>query len=193
MSSLATSVGLLSCALLLGSAGVARSQEAEVEAAADVVPAEPRVDPPSPEAERLVGELRAMKRRLAAREAELDARERAVGELEAEALRLLQQVEALRAALDEQITEWEQENDSRIARLAKVYAEMPPAKAAPLLEGLDLDLATRLLTRMKHKDSAQVMALLPNEVALRLSRRVARPLSGPETKAPARPRAGGTQ
>ena len=114
MSSLATSVGLLSCALLLGSAGVARSQEA----AADVVPAEPRVDPPSPEAERLVGELRAMKRRLAAREAELDARERAVGELEAEALRLLQQVEALRAALDEQITEWEQENDSRVERSA---------------------------------------------------------------------------
>ncbi len=193
MSSLATSVGLLSCALLLGSAGVARSQEAEAEAAADVAPAEPRVDPPSPEAERLVGELRAMKRRLAAREAELDARERAVGELEAEALRLLQQVESLRAALDEQITEWEQENDSRIARLAKVYAEMPPAKAAPLLEGLDLDLATRLLTRMKHKDSAQVMALLPNEVALRLSRRVARPLSGLETKPAAQPRAGGTQ
>ncbi|MDJ0847898.1 MAG: hypothetical protein QNK04_05855 [Myxococcota bacterium] len=193
MRSATRSLGLLSCALLLWSAGVARSEEAEPEGAAATGASEQRSDPPSPVAERLVGELRAMKRRLAARESELDARERAAVELEAEARRLLQRVERLRAALDEQIAEWEQENDSRIARLAKVYAEMPPAKAAPLVEGLDIDLATRLLTRMKHKDSAQVMALLPNEVALRLSRRVARPLSGLETEAPQKPRAGGTQ
>ena len=183
-------LGPLSVALFLAWIADARAQQTAPEDPAGE--SEARFDPPSPEAERLVGELRAMKRRLASREAELDARERSVVELEAEALRLLQRVERLRAALDEQLAEWEQENESRISRLAKVYAEMPPAKAAPLVEGLDIDLATRLLTRMKHKDSAQVMALLPNDVALRLSRRVARPLSGLEPEAP-RARPGGTQ
>ncbi len=142
--------------------------------------------PPAPEravdagsslgAERLLAELRQQRRRLEARELEVAAREAAVADLEAEAGRLLDEVEALRGALDRRVAEWESRSESRISRLAKVYGAMSAARAAPLLEGLDLDLATEILSKMKHKQSAQVLALMSNETALRVSRRAARPL-----------------
>ena len=157
------------------------------EAAADAVA---RVEVRVPE--RLLSELREERRRLARRKLELDAREQAVTVLEEEALRMLAEVTGIRIALEKRIAAREQQEGDRVKRLAKVYAAMPADRAAPLLEGLDLDLATEILTKMKHKSSAQVLALMPSAVALRLSRRVARPLSGNEPEAP-RVRPGGTQ
>ena len=58
------------------------------------------------------------------------------------------------------------------------------------MEDLEVELATQIVSKMKHKQSAAVMALVSRERALAMSRKVAHPLGmKPVTRAPA----GGSQ
>jgi len=127
--------------------------------------------------ERLLAAVREQTDRLEQREQEVAARERAVAALESETLRILDEARTLRLRVEARIDEWESQLGDRVARLSKVYAEMPAARAAPLLEGLGLDLATEVVARMKPKVSAEVLAQMKDPTALTISRRVARPLT----------------
>lgn len=132
---------------------------------------------PSGTTESLLHKVREQTRRLDAREREIDARERAVSDLETEALRILEEVREVRQIVEQRLDDLDETKGDRVARLAKVYSEIPADRAAPLLEALGQDLATEVLARMKPKDSAGVLALMTDPSALRLSRAVARPLS----------------
>lgn len=141
----------------------------------------PEPEPPltdEPGLERLVLELEEREKALERRAAELAERERSVASLEAEAARRVEELETLALALEQRIESIEAEGNDRLKRLAKVYSEMPPGRAAPLLESLEPELATEIVRRMKHKDSAAVLSVMAEPHALLLSRRVARPLSG---------------
>ena len=172
-------VPILLVGLVVGIPGaIAQPPAPEEEApAAEAPPAPPEAPSPRFEPAMLIAELRTQQLRLGTRERELAARERAVGELEAQALRVLEEAEAIRALLERRAEEWERRAENRLTRLAKVYGAMPPVRSAPILEALDLELATEILTRMKHKESAKVMALMSDDSALRISRKVARPLA----------------
>lgn len=110
------------------------------------------------------------------RERELAERERSLGELSAEATRALDALEALRGTVDQRIATLEALRGDGVGRLAKVYAAMPPARAAALLERLEPEVATVLVGRMKGKRSAAVLASMSPESALRVSRATALPL-----------------
>jgi flagellar motility protein MotE (MotC chaperone) len=125
----------------------------------------------------LLEEIRSQNALLDRRERKIEERERTLGELEFLVEERLAEIERIRGILESRIEAWEQQNGDRVRRLAKIYSEMPPGRAAPLIESLDVELATRILSRMKYKDSAAVMALLSPERALRVSRQVAHPLS----------------
>jgi flagellar motility protein MotE (MotC chaperone) len=127
--------------------------------------------------ERLIADLRERESGLERKERELAERERSIGELEDQIEERVSELEAMREALEKRIKAWNAKGGDRVARLAKVYSEMPPAKVAPLLQGLDDDLATSILAKMKQKKSAAILAQLPRANALRLSRRLARPLA----------------
>jgi len=127
--------------------------------------------------ESLLAKVQEQTRSLETREREIDARELAAAELEREALRILEEIRAVRLVIERRLEEWEETKGDRVARLAKVYSEMPPDRAAPLLEQLGQDLATEVVARMKPKDSAGVLALMSNPSALRISRSVAKPLA----------------
>lgn len=127
--------------------------------------------------EALLAKVQEQTRSLEAREREVEARELAAAELEREALRILDEVRAVRLVIERRLEEWEETKGDRVARLAKVYSEMPPDRAAPLLESLGQDLAVEVVARMKPKDSAGVLALMSNPNALRISRSVAKPLA----------------
>lgn len=122
---------------------------------------------------------------LKARHAELDRRERAVedrerhaGELERVAGARLAQAEEIANAVEQRITGWRAEQgDKAISRLSRIYASMPPAKAAPLLERLDLDLATRIVAKMKPGQSGALLPFLSPERSLAMSWLVAHPLA----------------
>ncbi len=127
--------------------------------------------------EALLAKVQEQTRSLEAREREVEARELAAAELEREALRILDEVRSVRQVIERRLEEWEETKGDRVARLAKVYSEMPPDRAAPLLESLGQDLAVEVVARMKPKDSAGVLALMSDPSALRISRSVAKPLA----------------
>lgn len=127
--------------------------------------------------EPLLAELRTRSVDLDRRERELEVRERSLAELEALVSARLQEVAEMRDVVETRIDAWQKQSGERIGRLAKIYASMPPGSAAALIDQLDANLATQILRKMKHKQSAAVLARISSERALTLSRQVAHPLS----------------
>ena len=90
----------------------------------------------------------------------------------------LADAERIAAAVEERIETWRAEQgDKSISRLARIYGGMPPAKAAPLLERFDLELATRIVAKMKPAQSAALLPFLSPERAVAMSWLVAHPLA----------------
>jgi len=124
----------------------------------------------------VLAELREREDRIERRERDLAQRERVADELSADAARLLAEIEAVRAEVEKRLAGSDAEGAARIGKLAKVYAEMPAAEAAQLLEELDPELATAILAKMKPKKSAAVLGRISKPHALRMSELVADPL-----------------
>lgn len=124
----------------------------------------------------LLEDIRTRQQDLDRREAELTDRERQVESLEATVSSRMQEVESLANTVEGRIQAWEEGAGDAIRRLAKIYAAMPAGRAADLLEGLELALATQIVSKMKDKQSAAVLGLLSRERALAMSRNVAHPL-----------------
>lgn len=130
--------------------------------------------------ERLLSDIRTRGVELERREAELQEREQAVAELERAVEVRIEELDAMATTIEERLAAWEESNAARsISKLAKIYGEMPPGKAAPLIEELDLDLATQVLAKMKPKKSAALLPLLSESRALSISRFVGHPLGVP--------------
>jgi flagellar motility protein MotE (MotC chaperone) len=132
--------------------------------------------------ERLMADLRGRQADFEKRELEIAERERSIAALEKQLERRLAELEVLRVTVERRIDTWSAQDGDRVTRLAKVYAAMPPRKAGALLQALDLDLAAAVVARMKDKKSAEILSQLPHEDALRLSRRLVRPLAEPGGK-----------
>jgi flagellar motility protein MotE (MotC chaperone) len=127
--------------------------------------------------ERIIAELREREATLETIERELKAREQSVRKLENQLEKRMAELESMRATVEKRIATWSSQDGDRIKRLAKVYSEMPSGKAASLLQKLDRDLATSILSGMKDKTSAAVLAEMPRSEAIMLSKRLVRPLA----------------
>ncbi len=134
----------------------------------------------------LLTEIRAREAELDRRERELDDREHSLQALEAEATRQLAEIERIASTVEERIAAWEADNGDSVRKLAKIYAAMPPTRAAQLLEELEVELATQIVARMKDKKSAAVLAQISERRALSMSRRVAHPLGMEPARVPRR-------
>jgi len=137
-------------------------------------------DPSDTGVARLLEDIRARQQRLELRELEVTDRERSIAELEAVVLQRLAEAEEIAAGVERRIVDWEDAHEAKsISRLAKIYGSMDSARAAGLLEDLDLQLATRIVAKMKPRESAELLPLLSAPRALAMSRNVAHPLGGP--------------
>lgn len=125
----------------------------------------------------LLTEIRSRQSELDRRERELDDRERSIDELEGAAAKRIEELENIARTVEERIEAWEADNGKSVRKLAKIYAAMPPAQAAGLLEELEVGLATQIVAKMKDKQSAAVLSQISEARALSMSRRVAHPLS----------------
>ncbi len=114
--------------------------------------------------DRLLSDLRTRHRELDQRERDLAERERGVAELERAVDARLAELEAVSQRIEERIAAWEESHASRsVSKLAKIYGAMEAHRAAPLIEGLELELATAVLAKMKPRQSAQLIPLLSAE------------------------------
>lgn len=132
----------------------------------------------------IIAEIRKREVDLALREQRVAERERAVVELESMIEERATDLDRVRQEVEDRIAAWSSQGPDRVTQLADVYASMPADKAGKLLEKLDLDLAVSVLRSMKKKSSASVLSAMRADRALRLSRRILRPLD-PGTDAPA--------
>lgn len=151
-------------------AGIEEKAQVAAPAGGDLLPAETL--------SQVLSELGERERSLERRERDLEQRERVADDMAADTKRLLAEIEAIRAAIEQRLAEAEGETKARIGRLAKVYEAMPPAQAAPLLEEMEPALATAIVAKMKPKKSAAVLAAMARSHALRMSEAAADPLKG---------------
>lgn len=159
-----------------GDAAEAAAGDAAPPAAAAAASATAPTELPSFGAEVLAHELALRLISLKQREDAVWLREQSLAEVESEGQRIVEDVTALRAAIDARLAEIEKGDAERIARIAKVYSAMPPEGAGRLLEALPVDVAARVVAKMKQKNAAAILAAIESPVALRISKNVLDPL-----------------
>jgi flagellar motility protein MotE (MotC chaperone) len=64
------------------------------------------------------------------------------------------------------------EKEKSARKLAKMYEAMKPAKAAPILSSLDMEIILEIITRMKEKPAAKIMSYMDAGLAARISTRM---------------------
>jgi flagellar motility protein MotE (MotC chaperone) len=122
----------------------------------------------------------ALFRHLETRKKELDQREDTLKKLEEElqkqkgevAMRL-QQLEETRKKISGQLESKVQTDIERVEKLVAFYSNMKPQSAAKVFQDLNEDLVVELLQKMKQKNAADIMNLLPSEKAQKLTERFA--------------------
>ena len=188
-----SAIALLVCALVLASPLAARAKAPASAAGAESAPADSATGRDisgllagpgfSKGVDSILAEVQAREALLARRELELSEREGAVEELESMVAERANELEKIRAEVENRILAWSSQGQDRIEQLSGVYAVMPAAEAAELLGKLDLDLAVAVIRKMKKKISANVLAAMKPDRALQVSRRILQPLD-PATDAP---------
>jgi flagellar motility protein MotE (MotC chaperone) len=132
----------------------------------------------------VIAEVRKREIKLARSEQRVAERERAVAELEALIEKRSLELDRIRVEIEDRIRNWAGQGQDRVTQLSSVYSSMPPAKAGALLGKLELDLAVSIIRGMKKKSSAGVLAVMSSDRALKVSRRLLKPLD-PRTDSPA--------
>lgn len=147
----------------------------EAASAAELADAEPPSCPSTiPELEDVAAELMQRRTQLTARESRLGLREAALAAAEGELARRAQELDGQLAKFQEQLGQLAQQDDARIAQLVKVYETMKPKQAAEVFDRLDLDLLTRVASRMREVKMAAVLAAMDPEKARRVTVELAR-------------------
>lgn len=122
----------------------------------------------------------ALFRKLATRKTELDRREEQLSKLEEDLQRQrvevdkrLQELSGLREKIAQQLKERVEQDQTRVDKLVQVYSSMKPQSAAKVVETINEDLAVEVLTKMKQKNAAEILNLLPADKSQRLSEKFA--------------------
>lgn len=124
--------------------------------------------------EDVAADLMGRRERLAAREGKLDLREAALAEAERQLARRADELDGLRRQLQDELGQLAQQDDARIVQLVKVYETMKPKQAAEVFDRLDLELLTRVASRMREVKTAAVLAAMDPEKAKRVTMELAR-------------------
>ena len=81
-------------------------------------------------------------------------------------------LEAIISKLDAKQTEYIEERERSAAKLAKMYEAMKPAQAAPIISALELDIVLDIMTRMKERPAAKILAHMDAGLAAQVSTRM---------------------
>ncbi len=117
-------------------------------------------------------DLRKRSEELDRRQAALDEREAALTLLETEAAVKLEELQALRAEVTEMLERERVATEERVTALARMVDTMKARDAAPLLAGMDRDVALMVLRRVKPKQAGKILGEMPTQIARELGDRM---------------------
>lgn len=114
--------------------------------------------------------------RLRERKVELDHREEEITKMETELAQQKQEVEVklkeleeVRRKISSVLEEKVQVDEQKVENLVQFYSNMKPPQAAKIIETIDENLAVQVIAKMKKKNAADIMNLLPPEKAQMIS------------------------
>jgi flagellar motility protein MotE (MotC chaperone) len=117
----------------------------------------------------VLSHLRGLKAKLDQRAKDLDAREKAAEAAEATAAARIVQLQKLEASIQSALQQEQKLKSKKIKKLAAVYDTMKPAKAAPMIELMDMPTTVKLLSRMDQKRVGKILSFMPPEKAMQIS------------------------
>ena len=82
------------------------------------------------------------------------------------------QLEIVISKLDAKQSEYIEERERSASKLAKMYEAMKPAQAAPIIGALELDIILDIMTRMKERPAAKILAHMDAGLAAQVSTRM---------------------
>jgi flagellar motility protein MotE (MotC chaperone) len=109
--------------------------------------------------------LQRQREELALRVSAMDVEQKAFDEAQARLQALATEIKAAQGSLDAA-------HDVEIAKLAKVYEAMKPASAAPILASLDMDIVLEIMSRLKDRQAARILAFMTPALAAEISARM---------------------
>ena len=81
-------------------------------------------------------------------------------------------LDSLVRTMENQRREWDQERERSAMHLAKVYENMKPGQAAPILGALEIQTVVDILGRMKERNAARILASMDAQSAAVISARL---------------------
>lgn len=79
------------------------------------------------------------------------------------------ELEAMAREIEAKMRVLNDEQERSAMRLAKMYENMKPAQAAPILSALEMDILLDIMTRMKEREAARILARMDAGLAARIS------------------------
>lgn len=132
------------------------------------------------------GQIEAL-RLLTARSQELDERERLLdmraelnGRTEERLGQQINQLTALKEQIDALMTELDEAEEQKLARLVKIYETMKPKAAAEIFNRLEIKVLLHVVERMKEAKSAVVLGKMNPAIAKRVTTELARRKDRPD-------------
>ena len=123
--------------------------------------------------------LRKKEQELKDREAELDKREKELLPLKKEIDQKLEELDEIQTQLTlfaKQLAEREEAlNSAKIGHLVSLYSAMDPAKAAKIMDKLNLDTVVLIMSKIRGKIAGQILAAMDTEKGAVISERLSKP------------------
>ena len=132
--------------------------------------------PPNATEQTILARLGERRAELDKREADLQIREATVEAAEKQLQDRTDALKALEAKLQALDDQRKAANDAQFAGLVKMYETMKPQEAAPIFDGLDMDVLTRVAKAMDPRKMSAVLAKMSTARAQQLSAALAQPV-----------------
>jgi len=118
--------------------------------------------------------LEKKRKEIAKGEEELKQREERLSQLKAEIEERLETLAQTEKRIGKLITLKESEEDKELTKLAKVFEATPPEQAGPMFNKLDVDIAAKILIRMKGRSAGKIWGYVDPDQAVRISNELAK-------------------
>lgn len=130
--------------------------------------------------------LAARRDELARLEKELDARERLLNVTEGRLDKRIAEMQVLRDSIEALVRQYDEQEESELQSIVKIYETMKPKDAASILGDLEMPILLGIMEAMKERKSASILAAMEpqraREVTTELARQRVIDLTTPATK-----------